>query len=374
MPDLGVSEIEFEQSSAIRADFALRDWYLSVGTPELTELSWQDYDAMIESVRNSSPEWPTLYRFEYIHPVELQDETYGLGRPYSVPLNVSDTGGDGEPMIAIGGLINVVQRFDFMALDAKSEVRLIALDLAGRGRSGWMMEQSDYTLDSYVEQLHQLLDFLGLERCTLLGSSLGGAIALRFATKYADRIQRIILNDSGPYIPFERRARRALAVGRFYVFRNPEELFRRTGAATRPVGPVPEAVLLHNFHHKTRWSDEEGGRIYRHDPRATLAYRAEATRSLNLWAEWRELICPVLLLRGSQSDATSDDTVEKMRQHEQFSVIEVNGAGHTPSLASAGLTDAIIQWVHDDTPFNEDFDYHFSYSPKRLIYPQWSAS
>ncbi len=374
IPNFGASAIEFNQSSAIRADFALRDWYSSAGTPDLANLNWRDYDAMVEAVESSSPDWPAQYSFEYTHPVELQDKKYGLGKPYSVRLNVSDTGGDGVPMVAVGGLINVVQRFDFMALDARCQLRLIGLDLAGRGRSGWLVEQSEYNLDSYVEQLRQLLDFLELERCTLLGSSLGGAVALRFAMQYPKRAERLVLNDSGPFIPVERRARRAVAVGRFYVFRSPEKLFQRTGAATRPVGPVPEAVLLHNFHHKTRWSDVENGRIYRHDPRATLAYRAEATQSLDMWKEWNKLNCPVLLLRGSQSDATSDEMIETMRRYEKLSVIHVHEAGHTPSLASAGLTDAIIKWVQCDESFSEDLDYYFKYNPARLIYPQWLAT
>ena len=81
-----------------------------------------------------------------------------------------------------------------------------------------MAEQSDYTPDAYVEQLRQLMDFLKFDSCVLLGSSLGGSIALRFAANHPDRVGRIILNDSIPFLPLERRARRASAVGRHYVF------------------------------------------------------------------------------------------------------------------------------------------------------------
>ena len=132
-----------------------------------------------------------------------------MGKPYEIPLNATDPGGDGPPIIAIGGLINVAQRFDFMSLDLMPYFRLISLDFAGRGRSGWMAEQTDYTLEAYVEQLRQLMDFLKFDSCILLVSSLGGSIALRFAANNPDRVRRNILNDSGPFIPLERRARDA---------------------------------------------------------------------------------------------------------------------------------------------------------------------
>ncbi len=363
------SSKEYEQSSAIRADLALRNWYAAVGCPNPGEMTWVDYDNMVAAVKQSSQNWPRQHRFQYIHPIELQDNHHSSAKSYPVPINYSDSGGNGAPLIAVGGLINVVQRFDFMAIDSLTKLRLISVDLAGRGRSGWMMEQSDYALDTYVELLRQLLGFLELDRCSLLGSSLGGSVALRFAAKYPKLVERIVLNDSGPCIPQERRARRAIAVGRYYVFRSLQDLLRRTGAATRPVGPVPDAVLLHNFHHKTRWSQREGGRIYRHDPRATLAYRIESAHSLNLWEEWNQLSCPVLLIHGTKSDATSSETIDQMRRHEQFSVIHVHGAGHTPSLAASGLTQIIVDWMVTDKPFSNDLDFHFSYEPKRLFYP-----
>lgn len=362
-------ESELENSSATQADLALRQWYASAGSPEIDDLQWADYEEMVAAVKDSLTAIPSRVKFTYTHPVSLQVEPYSIGKPYKVPLNVSDAGGDGMPLVAVGGLINVVHRFDFMAVDSRPRVRVIGLDLAGRGESGWMMEQSDYKLDTYVEQLRQLLDFLEIDCCSLLGSSLGGSVTLRFAAKYPGRVQRIVLNDSGPYIPLERRTRRAIAVGRHYVFHTPIELFRRTGAANRHVGPSPDAVMLHNNHHKTKWSEQEDGRIYRHDPRATIAYRNEAVQSLNLWDEWNQVKCPVLLIHGIESDATSSATIDQMREHEQFSVIHVEGAGHTPSLGDCNLTRHIADWLFADKPFDTDIHIQPVYNPVRVFYP-----
>ena len=356
-------------TAAHRADVALREAYAERGSPPPMAMDWADYDAMVEALATGLGDRPTMRRFTYEHPVRLQDPEAGVGKPYAVPLAFSDSGGDGEPLIAIGGLTNVAQRFDFLALDAAPALRVIGLDLAGRGSSGWLAELTDYHLETYVEQLGQLVDHLGLASCTLLGSSLGGSIAIRFASVCRERVRRIVLNDSGPYIPVERRARRARAVARHYVFRTPAEVFRRTGAAAKNSGPAPDAVLLHTAHHRTRWSDEEAGRVYRHDLRALLAYRSEAQGSLDLWHDWAGVQCPVLLIHGMQSDATSDETIARMRSRGGLSVIHVPDTGHTPTLTDRTLIDEVVRWVCDDRTFATDRVQPAPDWPTRVLYP-----
>lgn len=306
---------------------------------------------------------------QYLHPVRLQHPSYGIGKPYSIPIAFSNPDETGEPVIAIGGLTNVVQRFDFLSMDALPDVRVIGLDLIGRGRSGWISDISDYNLETYVEQVLQFVNTLGFENFSLLGSSLGGSIAIRLAAQHPSRVRRIILNDMGPYIPVERRARRAVAVARHYVFRSPAEMFRRTGAAVKFAGPAPDAVLLHTIHSKSRWSSVEQGRVYRHDLRALLAYRAEANASLEQWDEWDQVKCPVLLLHGVRSDATPDAVVDRMRSHKLLSVVQIEDTGHTPTLADESLIELIVKWVLNDDPFDKDQLFRVEYNPKRLLFP-----
>ena len=358
-------------SSVHRADTALR---AAIPNP-VEDMDWADYDALVKAMQSALGTRPPVRTFGYEHPTRLQDPEIGVGKPYSTRLayydfgdSGGDSGGDGEPVIAIGGITNVAQRFDFFALDAAPALRVIGLDLAGRGHSGWLAELSDYHLDGYVEQLRQFMDHLGLTSCTMLGSSLGGSTILRLAALEPQRVRRIILNDSAPYIPLARRMRRAKAAARHYVFRNPTEMFRRIGAATKYSGPAPDAALLHSAHHKTRWSEEEDGRIYRHDLRALLAYRADADHSLDLWAEWATVKCPVLLIHGADSDATTLDTIDKMRSHDGLSVLHVPDTGHTPTLTDRPLIEDIVAWTLDDRPFDKDRTRTVAAWPKRMLY------
>lgn len=358
-----------ELSAAQRADTALRACHAeALGSPAHEDLSWEDYDRLIQASQDGVGDWPPIHSFIYEHPVHLQDAELGLGRAYRMRCAYSDPGGDGEPVIAIGGITNVLQRFDFLSLDAAPALRVIGLDLAGRGRSGWLVELSDYHLETYVEQVIQLMDHLGLPSCTLLGSSLGGTISIRCAVRHPDRVRRIVLNDSTPYIPQERRARRGNVVARHYVFHTPGDVFRRTGAAMQHVGPAPDAVLLHVAHHRTRWSDDEGGRVYRHDLRALLAYRAETKSSLDQWEDWHQLKCPALLIHGMRSDATSEETIDRMRGHDGLSVIHVPDTGHTPLLSDRGLIHDVVDWVCDDRPFDEDRTRPTATWPERFLY------
>lgn len=74
--------------------------------------------------------------------------------------------------------------------------RNIVLDLPGFGRSD-KPDDIEYHLEFFVECLNQFLETTGIERCTLLGNSLGGAIALGQALTYPDSVERLILMAPG---------------------------------------------------------------------------------------------------------------------------------------------------------------------------------
>jgi 4,5:9,10-diseco-3-hydroxy-5,9,17-trioxoandrosta-1(10),2-diene-4-oate hydrolase len=79
--------------------------------------------------------------------------------------------------------------------------RCIALDMIGCGRTD--KPNAPYTLEHMTDFLRDFLDALGIARADLLGHSLGGAIALRFALRAPERVNRLVLVASaglGPRI------------------------------------------------------------------------------------------------------------------------------------------------------------------------------
>ena len=79
---------------------------------------------------------------------------------------------------------------------AQAGYRNIVLDLPGFGRSDKPTDVN-YDLDFFVSSLQGFLDKVGIDRCTLLGNSLGGAIALGAALAYPVRVEKLVLMAPG---------------------------------------------------------------------------------------------------------------------------------------------------------------------------------
>ncbi|MCU1717573.1 alpha/beta fold hydrolase [Pseudomonas sp. 5P_3.1_Bac2] len=74
--------------------------------------------------------------------------------------------------------------------------RNIVLDLPGFGRSD-KPDDGQYDLAFFVATLREFINAAGIERCTLLGNSLGGAIALGLVLAEPQRVERLILLAPG---------------------------------------------------------------------------------------------------------------------------------------------------------------------------------
>jgi pimeloyl-ACP methyl ester carboxylesterase len=219
------------------------------------------------------------------------------------------------------------------------------MDWVGRGRSGWMSDERDYSLATYAEQLRQLIDHLGGGPVILLGSSMGGSAAIELAAHHPSLVSRLILNDIGPFIPKARRKRRSATLARHYVFRDPADLLRKIGASQKNDGPVSDDIRFNVTFHQTRWSDEEGGRVYRHDVRALQAFRTDAQESLDQWRLWDRIRCPVLLIHGMMSDALLAPTIKRMKKKPHVAVMHVPDTGHTPVLSDRNQNWFIHEWL-----------------------------
>ncbi len=315
-------------------------------------MTWEEFELLVDRTTVPFKDGFDLCFFNYVHPVRLQGHWPAHQRK-ETPIRISYTEWghmDSPLVICVGGIANTARRWDYLAQALCDQFRVICLDWPGRGMSAWMPTQGDYTLDTNVEMMRQLMIHLDCRRAHFIGSSLGGSAAMALSARRPDLVDRLVLNDIGPHMPAERRRRRAQAVARHYVFRRPVDLFRRLGAAAKNEGPVTEDELLHNTYFQTTWSDGHGGRIYRHDPRALQAYAEEATKSIEQWPDWERIDGPVLVIHGMESDALLDETVAQMTAKPDVIAMEVPKTGHTPALSDANQIHFVRQWLLDRGP------------------------
>lgn len=95
-------------------------------------------------------------------------------------------GGDGPTVVLVHGLGLNRQSWQWQIPALAKHYRVIAYDLLGHGESAPPQETPSLTL--FSEQLRALLDHLGISRAAVLGFSLGGMIARRFAMDHPGRL------------------------------------------------------------------------------------------------------------------------------------------------------------------------------------------
>jgi pimeloyl-ACP methyl ester carboxylesterase len=314
--------------------------------------NWNEYMAFASRVVGRFHGQFRLERFDYVHPTKLQPGTpRRLKRPYVASVAYTDWGpADAPVLLCCGGVVNVATRFHYLASDLSDRWRVICMDWLGRGRSGWLASEGDYSLATCTEQLRQMIMHLGGRPVTLLGSSMGGSAAIDLIARHPGLVSQLILNDVGPHIPAGRRRRRAETIARHYVFRTPAELMRRVGASQKNDGPATDDIRFNLTFHQTRWSDDDGGRVYRHDVRAMQAYQHSAKRSLMQWEAWRRVDCRILLIHGLLSDALLDPTIRRMCRGKRISVLDIPNTGHTPVLADRNQIAHVRQWLDGSLP------------------------
>ncbi|MEG3930793.1 2-succinyl-6-hydroxy-2,4-cyclohexadiene-1-carboxylate synthase [Microcoleus sp. T3_B1] len=80
----------------------------------------------------------------------------------------------------------------------------LAVDLPGHGKTRVIGEESCYNISNTAEALIQLLDDLQIDKCLLLGYSMGGRLALYMTLHFPERFEKVVLESASPGLKTEK--------------------------------------------------------------------------------------------------------------------------------------------------------------------------
>ena len=206
------------------------------------------------------------------------------------------------PLVLLHGGSAHAHWWGHLAAELAREYWVLALDLRGHGDSAWVIPPA-YEIEDYVADLEDFIATLGLAPLTLLGHSLGGFIALTYASARAEALRALVVVDVGFRLRQSRRLR-LLSHLPAPVYQDEEDLLRRFRLLPPDTrAPTP---LLHDMarHSVRRLAD---GRLSLKFDRATLTREPR-----DLAAFLPRITCPALFLRGGESQALSAAALAEM--------------------------------------------------------------
>lgn len=258
----------------------------------------------------------------------IEDE----GRPLELSWTEWGKSDAARTVVCVHGLTRNARDFDALAAGlARGGARVLCVDVAGRGESGWLEDPMRYTVPVYARQLSAWLDALGLDRVDWIGTSMGGLIALEIARERPERFRSLVLNDIGPFVAKETLAPIKAYLGLDLSFASLDELEAHLRTIHAGFGALPDEVWRHLAEHSAR---REGDRFRLHyDPRIREPFLAAAEEDIDMWDAFERLFCPVLVLRGAESAILDVETAERMtRTGPKAELVVFEGVGHAPAL------------------------------------------
>lgn len=250
------------------------------------------------------------------------------------------TGAGPATIVLVHELGGSLDSYDRLAALLPTDLRVVRYDMRGAGLSEKVSGTLD--LDVMADDIAALLDHLAIDgRISLLGTAVGTAIAVRFATRHAGRIDRLILAAPSFGLPSERR----------------EAALEMTNRLDQEgMRSIAETALPRVFPSEL-W-DEAGeksaaeARWLGADPQGyAAAYRMLVDNPVR--AELGRIACPTLVIAGEHDPYTPPDAAAldaRTIPNARFTTIE---AGHFMTIQSPGLVAPLISdfWTPDQGRF-----------------------
>jgi len=271
-------------------------------------------------------------------------------------------------LLCVHGLTRSGRDFDHVARALQGDYRVICPDVAGRGRSDWLIDPANYIVPQYVADMVALVARLQARQIDWIGTSMGGLIGMVLAGTAAaspglrpDRgvwglgrapdvpLGRMVFNDIGPALDLDGLGRIADYVGEASRFKNFADAVAYVRSTSEGFGPHDEQGWTELTEHV--FNQQDGEWVKHYDLRLAQPFASQTPEALAgaervLWRAWEHLPGPVLVLRGQDSDILPASVAQEMLQRNpQARCVEFAGVGHAPTLRSPDQIAAVRDFL-----------------------------
>jgi pimeloyl-ACP methyl ester carboxylesterase len=254
-----------------------------------------------------------------------------------------------QVVLCVHGLTRNARDFDFLARRlAAKDMRVIAMDLPGRGRSEWLANPADYQTPMYLAAAAAVIARSGADEVDWVGTSLGGHVGMETAALPGNPVRRLVLNDFGARISGVALQRIGTYLRNNRRFASLQDVEAHLRGIHEAFGALTDAHWRHLAEHSAV-KTEDGDYRQHYDPGIARAFSWPLMVDVSLWDVWEKVACPTLILHGEDSDLLHASTVRDMQRRgiaakgKLVRAIEVRECGHAPSL----MTDSQISLIED---------------------------
>ncbi|EGG99059.1 Alpha/beta hydrolase [gamma proteobacterium IMCC2047] len=244
---------------------------------------------------------------------------------------------EAPPLLLVHGGFDHCRSWDWAASQLCNDYRVITPDLRGHGDSEWSGGNA-YSMADYVCDMAELIDQLALSPVSIIGHSLGGAITLKYAGAFPEKVKQLVIieglvppqkmQEENEAPPAQKLARWVKQMQRFVKrphrrYASQEEAIKRMHEAN---SHLTETYARHLAIHGSR-QNEDGSYSWKFDPllRAHQPFDMNGRDSQQLW---QNIDCPVLLMRGEDSWASDPAKDGRAAYFQQAEVMNFADAGH----------------------------------------------
>lgn len=246
------------------------------------------------------------------------------------------------PVVCVHGLTRNGRDFDRLAAVLANESLVIAPDMVGRGASDWLSDAGGYGYPQYCADMAALIARLGTAEVDWVGTSMGGLIGMMLAAQPNSPIRRLVLNDVGYRIPRQALQRLAGYVGKDPTFADLAGVEAYLRQVHAPFGKLDDDAWRRlALHGHRKLPDGRYGLAY--DPKIGRAFSGTIAADIDLAPVWERVRCPVLLLRGAESDLLLPATAQAMASKAEL--VEFPAIGHAPSLMVPDQIEVVRSWL-----------------------------